>query len=236
MLPWGSSYWRTCDEVLVVTWMDDKPVHFLTTLHNTEYPEEVETDEIPIPDWPVKCGDKKEAAVITCPPCVHDDNKHGGVDFAEKIIRYYNCGCRSKKWYGCIIYHLSEVVTHNAYDLESYFVLHRVDGKLVRKHQIFREDPIAQFINGFSSVKIAGRPSILPLHPRKQNVDEHVIEFKEKHQDCSNCSETVGRTVPCKRDTDRHKLGIRLSTVFCRKCQVHLCFDSKKDCWNYCHF
>ena len=58
----GSSYWRTYDEVLAVTWMDNKPVHFLTTLHNP--------DEIPITDRSVKCRgkkDEKEAAVIICP-------------------------------------------------------------------------------------------------------------------------------------------------------------------------
>ena len=88
---------------------------------------------------------------IAAPPCIRDYNRHmGGVDFADRIIKYYNCARRSCKWTRRIFFHLLELAIHNAYVLESYYRNHRsATNRLVWKHQEFREELADQLVAGY---------------------------------------------------------------------------------------
>ena len=117
---------------LAVTWMDSKYVNFLSTLHKPGY-----DNEVPEEDRFLKHEGNKgqqEGVIVPAPPYVKDYSQNmRGIDFSDKIIKYYNCCRRSKKWCRRFLFYLHEVSIHNAYILESYFVYYHIGNRFVRK-------------------------------------------------------------------------------------------------------
>lgn len=228
--PRGSIDWRMEKNILAVTWLDNKPVNFLTTIHKSDYDKDT-----PIEKRTVKRKGKKgsEAVTVECPPCVQDYNQWmGGVDFADKLMKYYNCGRRSRKWPRRVFFHIVEIAAHNAYVLESCFVPHRKNGKKVSRSLLsFKQDLVEQLIDGFNSYKQSGRPPVAPQPVRKQDVGSHHPIFKEKPRNCAACSESCVE----RAGKSRKESGIRRSRLYCDKCNVYLCLDSTQNCWNSWH-
>ena len=225
----GYSDWRMCGPVLAQVWIDSKPVHILSTIHYPNYDDEVANSTIY-----VKRKGKKGAVGginVPFPPAIKDYNANmGGVDSADQIMKYYNCGRKSSKWYRRIFYHLLEICIHNAFVLESWFTDQRA-----RSHQSFREELIDQLI-GSTRSKNSGRPSNSNEHItlRHTNVGVHKPLVNDKPRDCKNCSENVRKTTLVGQ-SQRHSKGIRRSRVFCSLCNVHLRLDSVSNCWNMWH-
>ena len=134
----GDNMWRMKSPILAQVWIDSKPVHFSSTIHSPEH-----DAVVPAADRTVKRkGKRGERGGIVSPPWIRDYNRHmGGVDFADRIIKYYNCAQRSRRWNRRIIFYLLELAIHNAYVLESFYQDYRsANNHLLRKHQAFCEE------------------------------------------------------------------------------------------------
>ena len=157
----GDDMWRMKAEILAQVWIDSRPVHFLSSIHPPEHDAAVLGA-----DKTVKRKGKRgerDGIDIPAPPCVRAYNKHmGGVDFADRIIKYYNCARRSCRWNRRVLFHLLELSIHNAFVLESFYRDHHggTNNRLQRSHQAFREELADTLIGGYRAGQTcAGRPS-----------------------------------------------------------------------------
>ncbi len=159
----------------------------MSTIHDAEHPEGSGEDELSIKRRGTKS--KPEAVNIPCPPCVQPYNAHmGGVDFLDHMVKFYNCGRRSKKWYRRVLFHLVELCIHNAFIVESSFLT--VEERKTRKRQSFREELVDLLIGTYSIRRrsSAGRPSIAYQNEtRFQNVGVHLPEYHDTRRDCQQC-------------------------------------------------
>ena len=150
-------------------------VHLLTTIHAPEY-----DASVPAADRTVKRKGKRgerDGIDVPSPPCISDYNSFmGGVDFADRIVKYYNCARRSRRWNRRVIFHLLELSIHNTYVIDSFFNDHRsATNVLMLKHQSFREELADQLVGGFrNGRKRVGRPSdMYATEARLQNARLH---------------------------------------------------------------
>ncbi|KAK2164981.1 hypothetical protein NP493_1389g00034 [Ridgeia piscesae] len=86
----GDDMWRMKSEILGQVCIDSRPVHFLSSIHPPEHDAAVLGAGKTV-KRKGKCGERG-GIDVAAPPCVHAYNKHmGGVDFTDRIIKYYNC-------------------------------------------------------------------------------------------------------------------------------------------------
>ena len=221
---------------LACSWIDSKPVHFLSTIHNPEY-----DNTIPAAGRVVKRkGQRGRGIQISCPPLVHDYNKFmGGVNFADRIVKYYNCARRSRKWYRRVIFHLLEVSVHNSFILEGSYKEHYSDAGVVKRyHQNFREELAEQLVGGYrAGGNRGGRPSdAFTREDRFINVGVHEPVCTDT-SDCALCLQRVkneqpGGVIP--RGVSRHSVGVHRSNIACSRCKVNLCVK-QRNCWQDWH-
>ena len=223
----GDNMWRMKSSIVAQVWVDSKPVHLLTTIHAPEY-----DASVPAADRTVKRKGKRgerDGIDVPSPPCISDYNSFmGGIDFADRIVKYYNYARRSRRWNRRVIFHLLELSIHNAYVIDSFFNDHRsATNVLMLKHQSFREELADQLVGGFrNGRKRVGRPSdMYATEARLQNVGLH-HPSSDVSKDCALCTRKAkalqpGGVIP--RGVSRHALGIRRSNIRCVQCSVHLC-------------
>ena len=128
-------------------WVDSKHVHLGTTSHVPEY-----DASVPTADRTVKRKGKRgerDGIDVPSPPCIWDYNSYiGGVDFADRIVKYYNCARCSRRWNRRVIFHLLELLIQNAYVIDSFYNDHRsMTNVLMLKHQSFRDEIADQLVD-----------------------------------------------------------------------------------------
>ena len=97
--------WLMSGPILAQSWLDTKPVYFLSTIHKSHY----------LPSTPEKntvvkrrCGAR--GVDVSCPPLLHDYNTEmGGVDLNDRQRKFYSSGRRSYRWYRRVFFHMLEV-------------------------------------------------------------------------------------------------------------------------------
>ena len=67
----GSSSWRTCGTLLAVSWYDNKPVHFLSTIQKP-----LHATDTPQANKEVKKGSKQGVVQVPCPTVLKDYNQY----------------------------------------------------------------------------------------------------------------------------------------------------------------
>eukprot|EP00795_Rhopilema_esculentum_P005496 gene5496-683_t len=222
--------------ILTTSWLDNKGVHFLSTIHEPEYKDDIQDKE-----KVVKRRGKKGhtgAVEIPCPPIVQPYNKKmGGVDFCDHVIKFYNIGRRSRKWYRRVLFHILELCIHNAFILGSCFIPHEV-GKKTPKRQNFREELIELLIGQYRARKrTVGRPSVAHENElRFQNVGVHLPVYNTDRKDCQLCKETVKSSRGGKiGKIDRRAAGVHVTYISCEMCNVHLCLNKDRNCFKLWH-
>ena len=210
-------------EAVYVKWYDNRVVNMLSTFAKIH------------PMTTVLRFDSKNKRVIEiqCPDIVKKYNKSmGGVDLADQLISLYKIPLRSKKYYMRLVFHMIDMVIVNAW------LLYRRDASSLN---LQRKDilPLASFKlllsfdlmrAGKTVGKKRGRPSSTsePVKPPKKGCHRpsvaiqkdgvgHIPKISEKRQRCKreNC---CGRT-----------------NVYCKKCNVNLCLNSKSNCFEAFH-
>lgn len=173
---------------------------------------------------------KKE---IDCPDIVKQYNHHmGGVDLQDSLIGLYPIKLKSRKWYHRIFYHLLDCVTINCWLLDR-----RIKTQLGEKEKII---PLLQFKTvlaeqlcniGIRGSNKRGRPSFGSVElPRKRRCLE-----KRPNKYIQN--DSVGHWPKWTKERERCKLlGCKSkSRVSCKKCGIHLCCTSSKNCFVQFH-
>nr|XP_039258846.1 piggyBac transposable element-derived protein 4-like [Styela clava] len=108
----GATDWRMAGDLLAQSWVDNRAVCFLTTIHNPEYTSDYSGSKT----VKRKRGrSTSQTSEISCPQVLKDYNSHiGGVDLSDQMRKYYNLTRRSKVLYRRVFSYIIEVALHNA--------------------------------------------------------------------------------------------------------------------------
>ena len=105
--------YRSSGPLLACVWKDKRIIHFLSTMHMAEPPEEATVMRR-------RSNDGRRVSV-TCPPCLIDYQElMRGVDHGDQMMGYYLVGRRSAKWWKRGASHILEVCLYNAYIIDQY--------------------------------------------------------------------------------------------------------------------
>lgn len=216
----------------LIKWFDNKAVAL-----GSNYVTSGKTDEVR--RWNKK---NKYYEVIERPEVVRLYNKSmGGVDKMNQLISFYRTFIRSKKWPLRMICHVFDVAVANSWlqykkDAEGLNVPKKYQLDLMK----FKIDLAKDLINVGKTIspKRRGRPAATndylttPTTTKIKKVDserpsnnlrtdtvDHLADFDDK-KIATRC-----KYYDCKRRTH----------IFCLKCKVHLCLDSKSKCFRDFH-
>jgi hypothetical protein len=163
----GKWEWRQLagSPLTVVSWMDSKPVHLLSTCSD------------PRQQTTVRRWTGEEQASVSCPEVLPLYIKAmRGVDVFSQRQSYSKLGRRSRKWYYSIVWFLVDVAIHNA------FVLYQ------NKHQQknfeqkdFRKALMEQLVGAYSSRKAAA------ASPKRPRDSLHAIIQYSTPRACVQC-------------------------------------------------
>nr|XP_039248883.1 piggyBac transposable element-derived protein 4-like [Styela clava] len=166
----GDSEWTMAHELLCQSWLDNRPVYFLSTIHKPDY-----EPDVPMELRTVKRrgGRGMPSQDMPCPPLLHDYNNYmGGVDFNDAMRKYYNIGRRSKTWYRRIFFYLIEVALHNSIVVAKAILPENERKKFVPLE--WRKDLVTKLLGDFRTVRVPPRRSSEQLELRLQNVGLHL--------------------------------------------------------------
>ena len=227
------------DEVTlsVVRWFDNRLVTFLSTFVGAQPVGEISRFSR------VTHADQQ----VACPHVVRVYNAHmGGVDLLDSLIGLYRTHIRSKKWYHKIFYHLLDLTVVNAWLLYRRCGMARSDsGKLTGLHDFKacvaeglcgegKETPMS----GKNGRK-RGRPcSVSPLSQGCRPTEAKRFRSSAGRQPCDDVRfDAVGHWPKWSTARQRCKRTMckGISRVVCSKCNVHLCFTQKKNCFHDYH-
>lgn len=230
----GYSKWAMSGPILGQSWLDTKPVYFLSTIHQPEH-----NPDTPAEERVVKRRGGQRGIDVPCPPLLRDYNiGMGGVDFNDRQRKFYNLGRRSYRWYRRIFFYLLEVAAHNTYVLRRKAV--------PKKHTdedngplAFRMDLVTQLIGEARAEKNVGRPRMTDA-PRLSNVGMHTPIILEKSLVCKVCSKVVSENYRRQyQDTPKDRRPrvpyVSRSQIGCEECDVPLCLTKDRNCFKDWH-
>lgn len=220
----GSFSEKTCTvdgiQLSAVAWFDNKIVHLLSSFVGAQPESEVKRYFV----------SEKKHKMVTCPRIVKVYNVHmGGVDLLDSILGYYRIKIRSKKWYHRIFFHLIDMITVNA-----WLLWRRNTGKEMQLKYFKAQVADCLCKEGNCIIRKRGRSSMnveaelknktkkhaaaaLPIEEVRHDRHDHMPLWMETRQRCKfpKCS--------------------GFTFIYCAKCQVALCFNKNKDCFNRFH-
>ncbi|KAI4478521.1 hypothetical protein M0804_011844 [Polistes exclamans] len=182
----GEAEFRSCDNLMVLKWMDKKEVYMISTMHPTQF------------KTLITHGGAK---VIHKPVCVLDyNNSMGAVDKADMVISTVNSIHKSLKWYRKFFFHLVNICVWNAYCLYKHKtkqpismakfhlqlikeILEKYHENISRPHTIGNNNPLRLIKRHFPSVYKA--PGNKPR--RRCVVCRANNRRRETVYECKNC-------------------------------------------------
>lgn len=218
----------TDGKVVVVKWQDNRSVHIASNYVG-------KGKEVVVSRW-----DKKKARYVDIkqPEVVNDYNfAMGGVDLLDQYISYYRIFIKSKKWTLRIISHFidfASVISWIEYKedyknlgedssqmLDLYHFRLRLAKLLVTANHNKRGRPPANQdpVNTQPNIK-KSRNEVRPLDDIRHDGFDHLPQHDSEQKSASRC-----KFPNCQGK----------SRVFCGKCKVHLCLNSRKNCFHSYH-
>lgn len=212
----------------LVKWYDNKAVLLGSNFITSGVPDEV------------KRYDKKEKAyiIINRPEIVKKYNQSmGGVDKHDQLVSFFRTFIKSKKWTMRMVTHAFDMATVNSWleykmDYENLNLDKKTKMDLLHFKERLGETLI---LVGSTIVKKRGRPSnsLSPSTTKKQNrqIDQRPFdEVRFDHTDHLPTFDNCEFPIRCKFE------GCKLrSRVKCTKCNVHLCFTIRNECFRLYH-
>ncbi|XP_050688459.1 piggyBac transposable element-derived protein 3-like isoform X2 [Eriocheir sinensis] len=219
--------WETKSEsnnkITVLKWFDNKPVHLASTFATS----------FPLDKCTRSEREMKERVEVPRPFIVKDYNTHRfGVDLHDQLMSYYAMSFSSKEYYQGLIFHMIDMTVINSWLLHRreadhlkvpkrkqmslcLFKLKLADSLLlggkstVKKRKVFSDVEAA-----FAAKKRAGKATKpIPDKNRRLDMTGHFPTTSNKRGLCKlpGCT---GRVL-----------------MFCTKCEVNLCCESKRNCF-----
>ena len=213
----GDMFVAEANELYFVKWMDNKPVYMLSNFLSG-YPQHSVSK---------RQKGTSERTVVQKPNVVKEYNCHmGGVDLMDQKKTTYEFDHRSRhKYYLRVVQDLIYIAVNNAHVVYSF--LECTNATAVVDAKTFRRAVARDLIGEFSSRKrptpaaaviTSKRLNISPLN----NERRHTISKTEKRTRCKFCYGS------------KPKLNSLVNTK-CVECNVHLCFNNKRTCFNLYH-
>lgn len=208
--------------VTVVKWLDNKCVTVISTFCGIEPVKDVKR-------WSVS---SKEYIDVKKPNIIDVyNNGMGGVDLMDMLVELYRVDIRGKRFYLRIIFHLIDICVVNAW-------------LLYRRHveQIDKKTKYMSLYNFKSSISKSllmcnkyPRPVGRPIKSSDYSLKETKLPM-ELRPILDVRYDTIAHWPLTTDDKKRCKLCIvSYSRVMCEKCNVHLCFTKKKNCFKIFH-
>ncbi|XP_008189593.1 piggyBac transposable element-derived protein 3-like [Acyrthosiphon pisum] len=222
--------------ISLLKWFDNKPINIGSNFITSGTPEYVKR-------WDKK---NKEFVHIERPEVIKLYNKSmGGVDKHDQLVSYYRMHMKSKKWTLRMIFHAFDMAVSNCW-LE--YINDANELKIPKNRQLALLDFKSSLAEELILVgrptppRKRGRPS--SASPSVSNVDMYDIspkcakslEFRPllavSQDQTSHYPKYDGKkeATRCKENKCTGK-----THVVCRKCNIHLCFTPKKDCFYNFH-
>ncbi|XP_046679337.1 piggyBac transposable element-derived protein 2-like [Homalodisca vitripennis] len=220
----------TCDEWITV--VDDTPIS-VVCWHDNQVVTLGSTFCGALPLEKIKRYDRKNKkySEISCPKVVKIYNRHmGGVDQMDSHIGRHHIRMKSKKWYFRLLYHLVDMAVVNAWILHSSM---QEENKVSQKE--FRTELAVTLCSiGMKETPKRGRPSSSQNDPEvKKRMKASsaprppfpVVKDRTDHWPIWDDKRNRCKMDNCKGNTN----------VKCSKCNLNLCFHSKKNCFKAYH-
>ncbi|XP_058624560.1 piggyBac transposable element-derived protein 4-like [Onychostoma macrolepis] len=226
--PRGTMRWIRDDDLLFVEWKDSQEVQMCSTFHKAYEGDTVQRK--------VKGDSHRTLVEVPIPAVVLDYNRNvGAVEPSNFITGHYRVLHKPKKWYQCVFYHLLDIAVENAFILHELVAERKKQKALTRKTfletlvleltemdaenrsaPVSLAPPVAPFSSSVST------PVSAPPTPPESSLPEGSHRPKHIVPDS-----TVGRR--------KCKLCQLKTPVICVTCDVPLCFQPKRDCFNQWH-
>lgn len=213
----GDSQWFTStDGIMAIKWIDNKAVHVLSNFHDPKEIVQVKRKQ--------KSGEKIN---VSCPAVIYDYNQNMNcVDRFDQLKAVYEMDRKSKKWWHRIFFYFVDAAIVNSYVLHKYLPVTRLDLKTFRRRIVF----------GLVSSKIGEtnphgpkpNKSQLPTSNRcKPKIPQEIRHSKSRHHPKSS---TRRRCALC-----RTKKKCVQTSWMCTVCNVPLCINKNRDCFQKFH-
>ncbi|XP_051761697.1 piggyBac transposable element-derived protein 4-like isoform X4 [Ctenopharyngodon idella] len=223
--PRGTMRWIRNDELLFVEWKDSQEVQMCSTFHKAYKGDTVQRK--------VKGDAHRTLVEVPIPAAVLDYNRNvGTVDPSSFITGHYRVLHKPKKWYQCVFYHLLDITVENAFILHELVAERKKQKALTRK--AFLEKLVLELTemddeNRSDSAPVSSAHPPAPLSsspPSPSSPKSSVTEGSHKPKYFMSDS-TVGRR--------KCRLCHQKTPIMCGTCEVPLCFQPKRDCFNQWH-
>ncbi|XP_039530915.1 piggyBac transposable element-derived protein 4-like [Pimephales promelas] len=219
--PRGTMRWIRDDELLFVEWKDSQQVQMCSTFHKAYEGDTVQRK--------VK-GDAQPTHVeVPIPAVVLDYNRNvRTVDPSIFVTGHYRVLHKPKKWYQCVFYHLLDIAVENA------FILYVLVSKRKKQKALTRIAFLEKLVLELTEMdddedrsdSTPGPSSASPPATSSASPESSVAEGSHNPKYFISDS-TVGRR--------KCKLCHQKTPIMCATCEVPLCFQPKRDCFNNWH-
>ncbi|XP_057187839.1 piggyBac transposable element-derived protein 4-like [Triplophysa rosa] len=223
----GTMRWIRDKELLFVQWKDVQEIQMCSTFHKAHEGDTVKRK--------VKRGDRSRTFVdIPIPAAVVDyDRNMEAVDPSNCVTGHFRLIHKPQKWYQSVFYHVLDIAVENAFILQKLTA--KAKNRRALTHRTFLEMLILKLIeespdpSAHSSPTSTARPpaaSSAPSSPAPSSDPPSPSASFHKPKHITQYSTTGGR---------KCKLCQQETTVVCVTCDVMLCFQPQRDCYNDWH-
>ncbi|KAI5623126.1 hypothetical protein C0J50_17380, partial [Silurus asotus] len=207
----GDFRWIRDGPLVFVKWMDAREVSVCSTIH-------VAYDGETIQRRVKTTKGTWETRTFSCPTPVLRYNQHmGGVDLSDQLIQYYTAQHKTMRWYRKLFLHFLDIAATNAYILHKELAARRK--RKASTHKAFMEALTAQLCG--MSQKIPSKRSScdhIPVPVAKLSTDVRRVASQGRRS-CVLCRSQRSKKTPWK----------------CRKCDVALCLQLTRNCFEEWH-
>lgn len=214
----GEYLWRSDGQLVAIGWLDKRPVYLLSTIHPPS------TD---VPTTILRREGRGERQPLPCPPAQVDYQKFMGVvNLADQMLKSFSVVRKSRKaWKKLFAYGLEVCL------LNSFIIMRKAKPACKQEFLRFRVNIAQQLIAGQSFRARIGRRISQPLSEvdaLRLNGQFHPLEFTDSRLDCVVCAKVV-------QAQGLHRYERSKSGVKCTVCNVALCVNKQRSCWNMWH-
>ncbi|KAK7166547.1 hypothetical protein R3I93_006338 [Phoxinus phoxinus] len=204
--PRGTMRWIRNDELLFVEWKDSQEVQMCSTFHKAYEDDTVQRK--------VKGNAQPTRVQVPIPAAVLDYKKNmEAVDPSNCITGHYRALHKPKKWYQCVFNHFLDITVENAFIMQELMAERKNKRPMTRK--AFLEVLIlelAEISPQDSAPVFSARPSsVVPAFHKPKHITLDNIGGRK----CRLCKQTT--------------------PVMCVTCDMLLCFQPERDCFNDWH-
>lgn len=213
----GMMRWKREGNLLFLQWLDNKPVTFLSTIHQRAH-------DYSYAKRRTKVNGQYRPLHVRQPKVVDSYNKSmGGVDRSDQLIGKYKTLRKTNRWWKTLFYHFLDIARVNAYILFNDFRAKNPDIQELSRPKSYNQlDFTLELIKELGGVDDDANTPLF--------TDQAVPTPDDVAFTGHSIKPAIGPvSLNCKRCYRLYKIE-RKSRVMCAVCGKHLCFNPKRNC------